>query len=79
MFILTLLRRFATLGGLLTVILVCTGCPSVPTLTTAKTVGNGVNEITISPGFVGIAARAVGGGESISTGILKLPDLAFGH
>lgn len=80
MFIRTLTNRITALLGLATVVVVCTGCPSVPTLTTAKTVGDGVNEIAISPGFVGFAASA-GGGDlgSVSTGLITLPDLAFGY
>ena len=79
MFIRTLQNRIIALFGLATVVVVCTGCPSVPTLTTAKTVGVGVNEITISPGFVGFAAAATGASGSASTGLLSIPDLAFSY
>ena len=36
------------------------GCPKVATLTTAKTIGAGRNDVTISPGVVGLGLAAVG-------------------
>lgn len=51
-----------------------TGCPSMPMMTTAKTIGDAKNELTIAPGVVGFSASAFGG-----TGTLTLPDVGLGY
>ena len=51
-----------------------TGCPSMPMMTTAKTIGDAKNELTIAPGVVGFSASAFGG-----SGTLTLPDVGLGY
>ena len=41
-------------------LVVLTGCPSISTLTTAKPIGDGKNEIAASPGVIGFTAAALG-------------------
>ncbi len=79
MFIRTLQNRVVALLGLATVVIICTGCPSVPTLTTAKTVGDGVNEIAISPGFTGVSVAAFGAQGAGVAARLNVPEVALGY
>ncbi len=60
--------------------IVLTGCPSMPMMTTAKTIGNGKNEIIIAPGVVGFNAGIVGSKTSSDVGAtVTLPDVTLGY
>lgn len=59
-----------------------TGCPSMPMMTTAKTIGDGKNQVTISPGVVGFSSKAFGstGDSSSEVGAtVVVPDLMLAY
>jgi hypothetical protein len=82
MFTSPLARKLAlpALAALSTTLLM--GCPSMPMMTTAKTIGDGKNQVTISPGVVGFSGSVFGSTGSDSTGgvgTLVVPDLMLAY
>lgn len=57
-------------------VLCLTGCPSMPMMTTAKTIGDGKNEIVIAPGVVGFSAGVF---DKTSTATITVPDVTLGY
>ncbi|MBM4360086.1 MAG: hypothetical protein FJ096_18425 [Deltaproteobacteria bacterium] len=82
MFISALTRKLAPPALAAVSAFLLTGCPSMPMMTTAKTIGDGKNQVTISPGVVGFSGGVFGAaaGASASTGgTILVPDLMLAY